>query len=287
MAKKRKTQSPNKRRKGLLAIILPWLKRFGVAVAIIIFVIWLGAWVILSGAGTKAVDWAQQSIISASAKAGFTVQDVLLEGRVNADANFIKALINVQAGDPLFGISPATAQALLEDTQWVRKATVARRLPQTLYIKLTERIPTALWQHNNELYLLDERGDIIKTDQLDRFAELIIISGEGAEKELNSFLRNLRAEPIIHERTKSAKRIGDRRWDITLDNNLTINLPEDPNIGFALKRAASAQQEDGLFDMKNIQSVDMRFEDKMILKTKPGAVQDYNKNNAEKREQGL
>lgn len=278
---KRKTTSINKRRKGMLALILPWLKRFGLWLAILITVIWLGAWIILSGAGSKAIDWAKQQIITATANAGFVVEDLLLEGRTHADAAFIKALLNVQAGDPLFGVSPKDARQLLEETEWIARARVERRLPGTLYIQLTERIPTALWQEADKLHLVDENGNQIKTDRLERFAELIMISGKGAPQQVGALLSHLSAEKNIQSRARSAQRISDRRWDIRLDNGLILHLPEDKNIGYAITRAAKAQAEEGLFDIPNLESVDFRFDDKIVLKTKPGSVQDYKKSKSQ------
>lgn len=284
MAKRKtttRTTATNKRRKGILALILPWLKRFGLWLIILITIIWIGAWIILSGAGSAAIDWTKQRIIMATADAGFVVEDLLLEGRINADATFIKALLNVQSGDPLFGVSPKRARQLLEETEWIAHAHIERRLPGTLYIRLTERTPTALWQQGEKLHLVDEKGNEIKTDRLERFAELIMVSGKGAPQNIKALLVHLSAEKSISTRARSAQRISDRRWDVSLDNGLILNLPEDDNIGYAIKRAAKAQTEEGLFDIDNLESIDMRFDDKIVLKTKPGGVQDYKKNKSQ------
>lgn len=147
---KRQTSQKNKRRKGLLAVLIPLAKRFGLFFVITLSIAWLGAWVVLSGAASRFIDWTENQVILASAKAGFVVDDLLVEGRVNADAAFLLALLNVQKGDPLFGVSPAEAKKLLQETEWIKAARVERRLPSTLYIKLTERKPTALWRYKKE-----------------------------------------------------------------------------------------------------------------------------------------
>ncbi len=276
-AKKRKSQAINKRRKGALAVVLPWLKRFGLWVSLLIILIWCGAWIVLSGAGARAMEWSKQQVIQATASAGFVVEDLLVEGRVNADAAFLLALLNVQTGDPLFSVDPVAAKHLLEETEWIATARVERRLPGTVYISLQERTPTALWQKDGTLYLVDEHGDDIKTDRLDRFADLIVISGTGAPQNITALLTHINAEKELATRAAAATRISERRWDVKLDNGLVLKLPEDKDIGFAIKRAATAQAENALFDMKGLESVDLRYEDKMVLKTKPGSVQDYKK----------
>lgn len=273
MAKRRKpvsTKRTNKRRKGLLSVAFPWLKRFGLILGMLVLVTWIGAWLVLSGAAAQAVNWSKDQIVQASGSAGFTVDDLLVEGRVHADADFLLALINVQPGDPLFSLSPEATRTLLEETEWVRTAHVERRLPGTIFIKLIERVPTALWQDGDELNLVDEDGVTIKTDRLERFADLITVSGNGAEKEAFALVQLLQSEPVVFERARRADRVGQRRWDITLKSGLVLKLPEDADIGLALRRAAEAQKDEELLDSYRLQTLDLRMDDRVIVRNKPG-----------------
>lgn len=267
---KRRTYQTNKRRKGFLSMALPWVQRFGVWLAVFVFVVWVAAWIVLSGALTRSIDWAGEQVVVASGKAGFTVENLLLEGRVHADIDFLKALINVRPGDPLFSLSPERARDLLEETEWVRQAQVERRLPGTIYIKIEERQPTALWPKDGQLYLVDEDGAEIKTDRLQRFAKLIIVSGDGGPEGVYDLLQTLQAEPDLARRVRKAERIGARRWDLTIDNGLVLKLPEDDDIGIALKRASEAEREGALFDRPGLQSIDLRQADRIVIRNQPG-----------------
>jgi cell division protein FtsQ len=274
---KSKPKAANRRRKGALAVLLPWLKRFGLWLSAIIIVFWLGGWLVLTGTLSRGVDWTKMQIIRATADSGFTVQDLLVEGRENADPVFLRALMNVQAGDPLFGFDPNAARILLEDTEWVRRAHVERRLPGTIYIRLEERKPTALWQKDGALFLVDEDGKEIKTDRISDFSNLIITRGNGAPENIFALRQLLVGVPAIEARAKIAERIGNRRWDLTLENGLVLKLPEE-DIGYALERAADAQETDGLLEMEGLQSIDLRHADKIIIRTKPGNVREYKRN---------
>lgn len=270
MARRKQLPQQNKRRKGFLSVALPWAQRFGVILTVSVVVLWLAAWIFVSGAGSRSADWARNQIVQASGKAGFRVENLLLEGREFADADFLKVLINVSPGDPLFSLSPAKAKALLEETEWVAHAHIERRLPDTIYIRITERKPTALWLAGNTLYLVDENGDPIKTDNLERFKDLVIVSGDGARGEVPDLTELLKAEPTITARVYKALRVGHRRWDLVLDNGLVLKLPEDDDAGLALRRAEEAQQKTALFDRPGLQVVDLRQDDRLVLRNQPG-----------------
>lgn len=260
----------NKRRKGFLSVALPWVQRFGAILTVSVVVLWLGAWIFVSGTAGRSVDWVRDQIVTASGNAGFRVEKLLLEGREYADAALLRSLINVKPGDPLFGLSPAKAKALLEDTEWVAQAYVERRLPDTIYIRITERKPTALWQSGGEIFLVDERGDPIKTDGLERFKGLLVISGDGARAEVTNLIALVNSEDVISKRVRQAHRVGHRRWDLVLDNGLVLKLPEDKDAGLALRQAEAAQVETALFDRPGLQIVDLRQSDRLVLQNQPG-----------------
>ncbi len=277
--KKTNIKSP-KRRKGILAIALPWLKRFGAALAAIIVIIWIAAWLIATGAINRAAEWGQNQILTHTANAGFRIEKMLVEGRKNTDPNLLKAIINVQTGDPLFSLSPKQAKHLLEETKWIEFAHVQRRLPDTLYIKVIERTPMAIYKDNNgRTHLLDTRGNPIENEDTAKFNQLITISGDNSDTSSPAFIATLLKSPIIYERTIAAQRLGNRRWDIQIKNNagnvITLKMPENDNLPLALTRISDAQKHDNILERPAVDSIDLRFDDKIIVRTKPGQVLDY------------
>ncbi|MEM7651113.1 MAG: FtsQ-type POTRA domain-containing protein [Pseudomonadota bacterium] len=263
----------NKRRKGLLAVIIPWMRRFGMALAFVVGVVWVGSWLYLSGALQDAGNWSKDQFITASADAGFTVENILVEGREYTDADVLLAIINVQKGAPLFSFEPQSAQDLITQIGWVEAAQVERRWPDTIYIGLQERTPMALWQSEKRLKLLDDKGEVIVTDNLQRFSELVLVSGQGAPQEAGALIGNLRAEPNVFEKVETAQRISKRRWDLGLKNGFSIKLPEE-GMGLALRRLSEAHDNDGLLD-KDIVGIDMREQDRISVQTKPGSIEEY------------
>ncbi len=263
----------NKRRKGVLSVVIPWMRRFGIALAVFVGIIWVSSWLYLSGALARAGDWTEDKVLVATGDMGFSIENIMVEGRQYTDASVLLAIVNVEKGDPLFSFDPKEAQSLMSQIGWVEAAQVERRWPDTIYIELKERTPLALWQVGKRVKLLDDRGEVIVSDGLERFADLIMVTGENAPAHVYELVGNLRAETPVHERVETAQWVGDRRWNLRLKNGIEVKLPEE-DMGLAVRRLATAQNEDGLLD-KNIVSIDMREGDRISVRTKPGKVQDY------------
>jgi len=201
------------------------------------------------------------------------VDNLLVEGRVHTDVDAIMAIANIRKGDPLFAFDAAGAQDMLERLSWVKNARVQRKLPDTIHIEITERAPFALWQHDKRISLIDDEGVVLTDHNLKRFADLLIVAGKSAPQESSHFLSLLSAEPAVRNKVASAMHVAGRRWNLTLQNGVSVKLPEE-GTALALSTLAKAQMEDGLLD-KDIQAIDMREATRIVVQTKPGAVQDY------------
>ncbi len=230
-------------------------------------------WFVTSGAWGRTLGGIEAAGLNASADMGFAVKNILVDGRNHTDVDTLKAMINVEKGDPIFAFKPYEARQMIEKLSWVKTAQVERRLPDTIYVKLEERVPIALWQRHKRLSLIDKEGAVLSEHGLDEFQNLVIVTGEQAPKKTYELLSLIKAEPLIEERVEAASLVSDRRWDLTLKSGAIIKLPEQ-EIGLALRRLAINHEEEGLLD-KNVVSIDVREEGRITVRTKPGAVQEY------------
>ncbi|MBU0800276.1 MAG: cell division protein FtsQ/DivIB [Alphaproteobacteria bacterium] len=253
--------------------LIEGLRRFGFVLGGVVLAIWLGAWVYLSGIAGNAVVALRTQGYALSAKAGFTVNDILVEGRINSDADVLRAVLNLERGDPLFAFNPAEAKDLIERISWVKEAHVERRLPATIYIGLVERTPMALWQHKGKIRVVDNEGVTLTDSLRHNFNDLPIIVGEDAPKNAPVLLSFLAAEPEISTRIEAATWVGERRWDLKLKNGIVVKLPET-DMGLALRRLATAQDEDGLMD-RDVTVIDLRETTRITVATRPGAIEEY------------
>jgi cell division protein FtsQ len=232
-----------------------------------------GIWGAYSGVPQRWAFGAQQKIYKISAAHGFAIRNVLVQGRVNSDTDVLRGLINVTPGDPILAFDPNSARESLERISWVKTARVERRLPDTVFIRLTERKPLALWQNQGKLRLIDEDGVTLTDAGLQKFSSLPLVVGEGAPAHASEFLRLLAADQALAAKVEAATWVGGRRWDMTLKGGITVQLPP-VDAGVALRRLTTAQAEEALLD-KDITVIDLREPDRMTVRTRPGAVKEY------------
>lgn len=273
MSRQGNRRSILKRRSGTKERLIALAQRLGIVTALGAGLAWVGAWVVLSGAGAAFIDTVQQKTLDKSAQMGFRVANVYIEGRHYTDAESIRAIVTVQRGDPLFSFDVAEAREQIERLSWVKSAVVKRQLPDTIYVQLNEREPFALWQRGGRLSVIDEEGAVLTDSRAAEFARLIILVGEGVPDKARTFLAMLNAEPAIREQVEAATLISNRRWDLKLKNNMAVKLPEE-DLGLALSRLAAAHRDEQLLN-KNIAGVDLREAGRLIIETHPGAVHEY------------
>jgi cell division protein FtsQ len=215
-------------------------------------------------------------IVSVTATLGLTVQDVLVEGRSETPRDDILAALAVARGTPLLNVDPEAARERIEALPWVKTAVVERQLPDTLFVRLTERTPMALWQKDGTFSLVDADGRVLTRDDMSRFRDLPIVIGDNAPQGAHTILGVLAAEPDLYKHIEALTYVGSRRWDVRLSGGIQVQLPEiDP--GRAWAKLADTDRNEQLL-ARDISVVDLRLPDRLVVRlahppaepTKPG-----------------
>jgi len=176
----------------------------------------------------------------------------------------ILAALNVKAGDSLLGIDLQASRQRLEAIDWVASATVERRLPDTLYVTLKERRAVAIWQSGDEYTLIDRDGRTVRASRMPPGAEtLLLLGGAGAPEHVGELLL-LAYEPAVVRQLRAAVWVGQRRWNLILNNGVEIWLPEEDAVA-ALKQLAKLDAQHKLLS-REFGIVDLRLPDKLYLK---------------------
>jgi len=252
------------------------LKKVGLALGIVVFIAWLCVWGWLSGFFQNSYDTAQERVFQITVDAGLYVEDLLVEGRENADAALIMAILNVEKGGPILAFDPDSARQSLEKIAWIKSARVERRLPNQIYVHLTERKPMALWKKygdDNRIRLVDDSFYVLSSAPHSKFKDYVMVTGEGAEGSATKLLRLISAEPEIKPYVDRIDFINGRRWDIVMSRGMVVKMPEN-DTELALRKLASMHAESGLLD-RDLQAIDMRDHNKVTVRTKPGHAEDY------------
>ena len=210
----------------------------------------------------------RERLASVGARMGLKVTRIVVEGQNKTPDGLLRAALGVHAGDPILAFSLADARARLETINWVKSATVERRLPGTVVVQLTERSPFAVWQTEGRFVLIDRTGDVVTDSDVAAFSgQLPLVVGVGAPAAAQALMDALATQPALRERVTAAVRVGERRWNLRMNNGADVLLPEGAEVR-ALAKLAELQNSLALLD-RPLQVVDLRLPDRLVLRPQP------------------
>ena len=214
------------------------------------------------------------------ARPEFRVSLARVEGASDDLAAAVRANLALPLPMSSFDIDLDAARARIEALDAVRKADLRVRSGGVLQVVITERMPVAIWRTEDGLTLVDEAGHRVaglmsRTDRPD----LPLIAGEGADLATPEALDLIAAAGPLSPRMRGLVRVGDRRWDLILDRDQRVLLPEDNPVQ-ALERLLALDHAQDLMN-RDIVTVDLRLDRRPILRLSPHALAEI------RRAQGL
>lgn len=229
----------------------------GTAAALAVLVSSVGAGVSYGGHTTMVLDTFGSAV-------GMRIAQVRLEGQRETSESSILAALGIGPDSSLLSLDAKTARDSLLDLPWVEQASVRKALPGTVSVRIEEKRPAALWQHERSVAVIDRDGDIL-ADGLDaRFVDLPLLVGAEANRHADDVLALLADYPSVAERTRALVFVGARRWDIVLVNGVQLKLPAD-GARSALARLVELDRREGLFD-RAVVSIDVRLPDRVAIR---------------------
>ena len=237
----------------------------------------LSSWT-LRGGPRAALESLGGQMLAWSGQAGLAVRDVYVEGRRRTPQEILRSRLGIEIGMPILALDPAATRQRLEDLGWIEQASVARMLPDAVQIRLLERQPLALWQRDGRFEVIDRRGVVIEnalSHDPEQYAHLRVVVGDDAPELAAGLFALLSTEPALSNRVVAATRIGERRWNLYLDNQIEVWLPEHDVLG-AWHLLARKARDEALLE-RAITLVDLRFlPERLRLRLDPAALEDSN-----------
>ena len=243
-----------------------WVQRLRKTVAIVLAIVLVagGSYTFLrSSVAARWGNAVRQDFVSASVRAGFVVDRVYSEGRMLADEAALSRTLRSVHGKPLLMVELDRLKSQIEALPWVRTASIGRRLPDTLWVRLEEHRPVARWMDGTRQVLVSDEHEIFKVRNADRYKELPLLFGKGAPARASEVLRLIAAEPELARHVTGARLVGERRWDIYLDGRIEVRLPGSRPEA-AWRRLAAEQRESGVIT-RAVTSIDLRNPDWLTL----------------------
>jgi cell division protein FtsQ len=224
-------------------------------------------WLYQDGWFGRQVEALQQAALDGTAGLGLRIEEVLIEGRARTDGEEILARLGLALDRPILAVDPAAARAALEALPWVRTASVERQLPGTVYIRITEREPLALWQEQGVIRVIDLEGAVIPGIEPRRFAHLPLVVGPDAPAHAARLIAVMNSEPELRDRVTAAVRVGGRRWNIQIEGRIDVRLPE-ADAAAAWSQLARIERQQGLLS-RDVIVIDLRLPDRLVVRTDP------------------
>ncbi|MFW0777422.1 MAG: cell division protein FtsQ/DivIB [Rickettsiales bacterium] len=226
-----------------------------------------GYWIwqnnIIERTTTAIIDGAYQITIDA----GFSLEAMYLEGRSRTSMAEIEKALGVKKGDAILRLSLDEAREKLEKIPSVRSAAVERALPGTLYVRIIEREPVALWQSKGRVTLIDDNGVVMNDVDRAPYQHLPLVVGSDAPDHVKEALSILAAEPALSEHFVAAVRVGKRRWNFRLEDGVEVKLPEQ-GAKEAWQKLADIHERKELLG-RDVRVIDLRAPGKLFIKLSP------------------
>lgn len=202
-------------------------------------------------------------IVTASADTGLRLQTIEVKGRAHTPKSVILAASELTLGDPMLTISLPALHERLSTIGWIDEVAIERRMPSTIRIVLTERVPMALLQTEAGHRVIDRTGTIIAGADPSVFGHLTVVAGTSAAPNAGPILNILQTEPELFADVWAVTYQSERRWDVHLRNGIRVRLPEtDPRTAWS--RLAIIDHSKQITN-RDLAVIDMRVPDQMIV----------------------
>ena len=239
-------------------------RRVGIAATLLILAGSIGFGVVKGEHVDEVVAALQDTRNAAANAAGFRISSVILNGRKQLTQDEILAIGGINGRSSLLFVDAAAVRDKLKANPWIADANVLKLYPDRLQIDVTERTAFALWQEEGKLAVIADDGAVLENYVPSRFVKLPLVVGKGADAAAKDFIALLDRYPQVRAVTKAAIYVGERRWNLRLNDNLDVRLPEN-DVGNALAMLSKLDREDRLFS-RDIVAIDMRLPDRLSVR---------------------
>ena len=201
----------------------------------------------------------------------FMVTLASVEGGSPELSEAVRARLNLNLPQSSFDLDLDTARTRIEALDAVKSAELRVRSGGVLQVLITERQPVLVWRTAEGLTLLDDSGHRVASliERGDR-ADLPLIAGEGADLHAAEALQILAAAGPVSGRIRGLIRMGERRWDLSLDRGQRIMLPELQPVR-ALERLLALDHAQNIL-ARDLTAVDLRIAARPTLRLTPYAM---------------
>jgi cell division protein FtsQ len=259
----------------LVGRVSVWIARLppglGVAASIPLLAATLGYGAVAGGHVGATVEWLRDARDQAANAAGFRIAAISLTGAKEVSREEILAAAGVSGRASLLFLDADAARARLMANPWIADAAVLKLYPDRLQITVTERQAFALWQKDGHVSVIAADGTVLESFVEDRYRDLPLVVGAGAERQAQAFLAVVDRYPQIRSVLRASVLVAQRRWNLRLGSGIDVRLPET-GVDAALGRLVALDRDKRLLT-RDIAAVDLRLSDRVSVRLSDAAAQ--------------
>ena len=204
----------------------------------------------------------------------FMVKLMAIDGADPALAAEVRAALPLEFPMTSFDLDLPALKADVAAIHGVRTAGVRVKPGGILHIQVTPRVPVAIWREAKGLSLIDRDGALVSyIGSRTEHPDLPLIAGEGAARHVPEALNLINAGAALGDRLHGLVRIGDRRWDVVLDRDQRIMLPETGALQ-ALERVIALEGAQEALT-RDVARIDMRLSHRPTVRMTDDATQNW------------
>ena len=153
----------------------------------------------------------------------FNLKEINIENNILTKKKDIKKLLFPIYNKNLIFLKNLEIEKALMQNSFIESFEIKKKYPNTLTIKIFEKKPIAILQHNKNKFYLSEKIELIKFENLSNYQNLPYVIGSKEDFEI--FYNSLNKINFPFDQIKKYTLYESKRWDLETVNNKLIRLP--------------------------------------------------------------
>ena len=157
----------------------------------------------------------------------FMIKVASIDGSSDELANEIREILPLDFPVSYFDLDIKYLHKVVNEIPAVASAAIKISVGGVLQINVTEKSPAFIWRKDNVMSVIDETGSFIRiaNSRVD-YPKLPLVVGEAANLAVSEILSLMQSNEYFRDHVRAFVRVGERRWDLILENNVRIMLPQ-------------------------------------------------------------
>ena len=157
----------------------------------------------------------------------FMIKVASIDGSSDELANEIREILPLDFPVSYFDLDIKYLHKVVNEIPAVASAAIKISVGGVLQINVTEKSPAFIWRKDNVMSVIDETGSFIRiaNSRVD-YPKLPLVVGEAADLAVSEISSLMKANEYFKDHVRAFIRVGERRWDLILENNVRIMLPQ-------------------------------------------------------------